>query len=220
MSTVYISETGIRPWESIHPTQDDRFTTTTLVDHDFQSIWTSWCNVMDQLSQEWPFKREWRSTGNANFNSRAEEYLFKKNTTKTLKPGDLCKKNEKTNIYSTIKNRPSTPSEIENLALEGSHDVLLIIQKTKNEINELWSQMTALESQITPKNITTLLASPTDILLCRFYESETHATCQFIYRATDNNKKISKTIESLFKQINIQDVHRHINRTQKTKEEQ
>lgn len=218
MSTVYISETGIRPWESIHPTQDDRFTTTTLVDHDFQSVWTSWCNVMDQLSKEWPFKREWRSTVTANFNSRAEEYLFKKNTTKTLKPGDLCKKNEKTNIYSTIKNRSSNPSEIENLAFEGSHDVLLVIQKTKNEINELWSQMTVLESQITPKNITTLLASPTDILLCRFYESETHATCQFTYRSTDENKTISKTIESLFKKIYTQDVHHYINSTKKTQE--
>lgn len=219
MSTVYINEIGIRPWESIHPTQDARFATTTLLDHDFQSVWTSWCNVMDQLSQEWPFKREWRSTVTANFNSKAEEYLFRKNTAKTLEIGDLCKKNEKTNIYSTIKNRPSNPREIENFALEGSHDVLLVIQKTENEINELWSQMTVLESDITPKNITTLLASTTDILLCRFYESETHATCQFIYRATDENKNIRKTIEELFKQTNTQDVHHYINSTRKTQEQ-
>lgn len=219
MSTVYINEIGIRPWESIHPTQDARFATTTLLDHDFQSVWTSWCNVMDQLSQEWPFKREWRSTVTANFNSKAEEYLFRKNTAKTLEIGDLCKKNEKTNIYSTIKNRPSNPREIENFALEGSHDVLLVIQKTENEINELWSQMTVLESDITPKNITTLLASTTDILLCRFYESETHATCQFIYRATDENKNIPKTIEELFKQTNTQDVHHYINSTRKTQEQ-
>lgn len=220
MSTVYINEIGIRPWESIHPTQDARFATTTLIDHDFQNVWTSWCNVMDQLSQEWPFKREWRSTGTASFNSRAEEYLFKKNTTQTLKIGDLCKKNEKTNIYSTIKNRPSNAREIENLAFEGSHDVLLVIQKTENEINKLWSQMTVLESHITPKNIATLLASPTDILLCRFYESETHAVCQFIYRPTDDNKNILKTIEKSFKQINIQDVHHYINSTPKTQEQQ
>lgn len=215
MSTVYINEIGVRPWESIQPTQDTRFTTTTLIDHDFQSVWTSWCNIMENLSSEWPIKREWRSSTTATFNSRTEEYLFIKNATKTLQAGDLCKKNEKTNIYSTIKNRPNNPREIENLAFEGSHDVLLLIQKNTHEIHELWSQMTIFESHITPDNISTFLESSTDTLLCRFYDSETHAAAQFIYQATKKNIVILDTIESLFKKINIKDVHHYINRTQK-----
>lgn len=58
MKTAYINQFGIRPWESIHPTGNVRFTTTTLINHNFNSVWESWCEIMGQLVG-WPIKRAW-----------------------------------------------------------------------------------------------------------------------------------------------------------------
>lgn len=95
MATVYINELGVRPWESAHPTNDGRFTTTTLLSHDFNNVWKSWCEVMEPLSEKWSIKRQWDSALTAEFSSKTEEYLFKKNTAKTLHNGDLFKKMKK-----------------------------------------------------------------------------------------------------------------------------
>jgi len=216
MKTVYINESGVRPWESIHPINDARFTTTTLVDYDFNSVWESWCSVMDHLSEEWPIKREWTSTTAVGFNSKAEEYLFKKYISNTLTTGDLCKKNENSNIYSTIKNRPSNPRKIQNLALEGSHNALLVIQKSETEIEELWFKMTVFENLITPEKIRVFLESHANILLCRFYDSETHAAAQFFYKTSHENEIILEKTRNLFNKINIEDIHLYINRTKNT----
>ena len=213
MRTVYINEFGIRPWESSHPTTDAKFTTTTLVDHDFTSVWGSWCTLMGALSKDWPIKRQWYSSTNSEFNSLTEEYLFKKDIAKTLKNGDLCKKNKNNNVYSTIKILPSNPWKIENLAFEGSHDTLLVIQKTETSIEEFWSSMTVFESHITPENISVFLESQASTLLCRFYDTETHAAAQFIYQTCRENKIILEKIKSFFPSISVTDVHHYINGT-------
>ncbi|MDR9875068.1 hypothetical protein RJC98_07740 [Pseudomonas allii] len=213
MTTMYINEAGVRPWESMHPTDDARFTTTTLLARNFSSVWNSWCDTMDLLSEEWPIKKEWTSTTTISFNSKAEEYLFKKNITATLGADDLFKKNEKTNIYSTIKNHSNSSRKIQNLVFEGSHNALLIVQKSETSVEELWIKMTIFEKLITPEKISTFLDSQANILLCRFYESETHATAQLMYKTTSENKAIIKNIRSLFKEISIKDIHHYINGT-------
>lgn len=215
MKTIYINESGVRPWETINPTNDARFTTTTLLDHDFNNVWESWCDVMASLLNKWPIKREWSATTNIDFNSKTEEYLFKKNTADTLNIGDLCKKNEKSNIYSTIKNCPSNPRKIQNLALGGSHEVVLLIQETETEIEDLWRRMTLFEKRITAENISIFLESQPNMLLCRFYDSETHAAAQFIYQSHHENEIILKKIKARFKKLSIEDVHHYINGTKK-----
>ena len=215
MATLYINELGVRPWESVHLTNDGRFTTTTLLSHDFNNVWKSWCEVMEQLSDKWSIKREWHSALTADFNSKTEEYLFKKMQQKTLRNGDLFKKNEKSNIYSTIKNLPGNPKEIKNQSFEGSHDVILIIQKTESDIAELWSKMTIFENSITPEKISTFLESQSDILLCRFYESDTHAAAQFIYHTNTESKNILETIKNRFDKTSIEDIHLYINNKQR-----
>ena len=213
MKTVYINEFGIRPWESIHPTDDVKFTTITLIDHNFNDLWESWCEVMGQLV-DWPIKREWRAASGAAFNSRAEEYLYKKNTASALSSGDLFKKNEKSNIYSVIRNLSNSPRNIDNLALEGSHDILLVVEKTRTEIEKLWSQMTVFEKRITPEKISVFLESQPDTILCRFYDSETHAAAQFFYVTDDNDSTLLNLIEHNFNQQHESEIHNYINNTQ------
>ena len=213
MNTVYTSETGVRPWESIYPTHDAGFITVTLIDHDFASLWESWCDLMEPISEEWPIKKIWYSAMTSGFSSKAQEYLFKKHATKTLKDQDLCKKNEKSNIYSTIKNQPKNPREIEKFTFEASHDTLLVIQKVETKTDELWSEMTLFEKQITPEKIISFLLLQGNILLCRFYEAETHAAAQLIYQTNHENTAILESVNTLFKKINPEDVHHYINNT-------
>ncbi|WP_232925783.1 hypothetical protein, partial [Pseudomonas rhodesiae] len=82
---------------------------------------------------------------------------------------DFFKKNENSNIYSTIKNLPNNPKKIDNQIFEGSHNVILIIQKKEIAIEDLWSEMTIFEKHITAEKISSFFESQTDILICRFY---------------------------------------------------
>lgn len=212
METAYINEYGVKPWESIHPTSDTKFNTTTLLDHDFTSVWESWCDVADQLSESWPIRREWKSVGGADFNSKSEKYIFEKSLTSNLEEGEICKKNEKSDIYSTIKNRPNDSRKISNLALSGSHDVFLIMQRHQTSAEELWTHMTTFEKNITPKNISIFLDSVPQIVLCRFYDTETHAAAQFIYSSMYESEIVSAIKACHLQQIYEHDVYNYIHR--------
>ena len=215
MNTVYTNEAGVRPWESIHPTQDARFITITLIDHDFESLWESWCNLMEPLSEQWPIKRKWYSTLTSGFHSKTEEYLFKKYMAKIINSGDISKANETSNIHSTIQLQPNAPRAIEKLAFEASQDVILVMKKTEPKIDELWSQMTIFEKIISPANISSFLISQPNTVLSRFYDTDTHAAAQFIFQADHGNQTISETVTKLFKKINPEDIHHYINNTKK-----
>lgn len=211
MKTAYIEESGVKPWEGKDQTNDPAFTTITLVDHDFVSVWNSWCDVTETLSKNWPIKREWRSIGGAEFNSRTEEYLLKKSLSRELKNGDIFKKNEASNIYSIIKNRPNDPRKIDNQALEGSHDVFLLFQKYSAEICDLWTSMTTFENSITSVKIRDYLKSHPDVILCRFYDSETHAAAQLLFSTEYKNEVTSALNKIITEKIIAEDVYRFIN---------
>lgn len=213
MSTVYINEFGVRPWTCIHPTINKQFITLTLLDHDFDSVWESWCKVMDTLSEEWPIKKQWLSLQTFETNSITQAYLWNKDIEKMANDWDICKKNEKSNIYSAIKTHPSNPWAINNLALTGSGDTLLVSQKSGNPTEELWSAMTIFEKQITPEKMSVFLEYQANTLLCQFYDVETHAAAQFIYQTCRENKNILEKIKRIFPSISVTDVHHYINGT-------
>lgn len=207
MKTVYIDEPGVKPWEGRDQKNDPAFTTITLIDHDFISVWSSWCEVAEKLSKNWPIKQEWRSIGGAEFNSKSEEYLLKKSLSNQLKNGDFFKKNETSKIYSVIKNRPSEPRKIDYQALEGSQDVLLLLQKSSSEICDLWTSMTIFETSITAVKIHDYLKAHPSTMLCRFYDSETHAAAQLSFSTEYKSEVISALNKIKSAKISASDVH-------------
>lgn len=218
MNTVYINEFGVRPWTSIHPTINKQFITLTLLDHDFDSVWESWCKVMDALSEEWPIKKQWRSLQTLETNSITQAYLLNKDMKKMANDWDIFKRNEKSKIYSAIKNHPSDPRTINNLPITGSRDTLLVIQKSEAPIEELWSAMTIFEKDISPEKMSVFLEYQANTLLCQFYddaETHAHAAAQFIYQTCRENKNILEKIKSFFPSISVTDVHHYINETKK-----
>lgn len=210
MKTAYINETGVKPWNEIEQIDDARFSTLTLIDHDFRCVWNSWCNVAECLVEEWPIKREWRSIGGADFCSKTEEYLLKKELAGQIKNGDLFEKNDSTNIYSIIKNIPTWPRDIVNATLEGSNETILIMQKSVPSIEQLWTDMTIFEKKVTTKNIKAFLDNHPQAVLCRFFDSETHAASQFISMIDFQEKLVSTVKKNEIREITQQDVYSYI----------
>ncbi|NWC70854.1 hypothetical protein HX873_23430 [Pseudomonas sp. P7758] len=210
MKTAYINETGVKPWNGVEQIDDSQFSTLTLIDHDFRCVWDSWCNVAECLVEEWPIKREWRSIGWGVFYSRTEEYLLKKELAGQIKNGDLFGKNDGTNIYSIIKNIPTLPRDITNSALEGSSETILIMQKSAPSIEQLWTDMTIFEKKVTTKNIKTFLEIHPQTVLCRFFDSETHAAAQFISMIDVQEKLVSAIQKNEIREITQREVYSYI----------
>ncbi|NVZ34901.1 hypothetical protein HX779_23175 [Pseudomonas sp. A4002] len=210
MKTAYINETGVKPWNGVEQIDDSQFSTLTLIDHDFRCVWDSWCNVAECLVEEWPIKREWRSIGWGDFYSRTEEYLLKKELAGQIKNGDLFGKNDRTNIYSIIKNIPTLPRDITNSALEGSSETILIMQKSVTSIEQLWTDMTIFEKKVTTKNIKNFLEIHPQTVLCRFFDSETHAAAQFISMIDVQEKLVSAIQKNEIREITQREVYSYI----------
>lgn len=210
MKTAYINETGVKPWNGVEQIDDSQFSTLTLIDHDFRCVWDSWCNVAECLVEEWPIKREWRSIGWGDFYSRTEEYLLKKELAGQIKNGDLFGKNDRTKIYSIIKNIPTLPRDITNSALEGSSETILIMQKSAPSIEQLWTDMTIFEKKVTTKNIKTFLEIHPQTVLCRFFDSETHAAAQFISMIDVQEKLVSAIQKNEIREITQREVYSYI----------
>lgn len=139
--------------------------------------------------------------------------FIQKNIAKTLNAGDLCKRNEISNIYSTIKNLPTSFRKIQNPVFEGSQDTILVAQEFETEIDELWLKMTIFEKLITPEKTSTFLESQTNVLLCKFYDSEAHAVAQIIYKTIHENETVLEKTRDQCKKITTDDIHHFINRT-------
>ncbi|NIL17433.1 hypothetical protein AU074_06665 [Pseudomonas sp. ATCC PTA-122608] len=210
MKTAYINEVGVKPWNEIEQIDDARFSTLTLIDHDFHGVWSSWCNVAEYLLEEWPIKREWRSIGWGEFFSKTEEYLLKKRLSDQIKNGDVFEKNINTNIYSIIKNLPTNPKKIINSALEGSSETILVMQKSGAAIEQLWIDMTIFEKRATTESTSTFLKNQTHTILCRFFDSETHAAAQFISMIDAQENLVSAIKKNEIREITQQDVYRYI----------
>lgn len=212
MKTKYINESGIRLWNDIEQSGDGRFFTLTLIDHNFEGVWRSWCNVAECLIEEWPIKREWRSIGWGDFSSKTEKYLLNKRLSEEINDGDLFGGNESANTYSIIKNLPTDPKKIINLALEGSSDTLLVMQKTGSTIEQLWADMTIFEKRVVTKNVSIFLERHPEIVICRFFDSETHAAVQFISLAELQAGLIDAVKKNEIREITQEDVCGYINR--------
>lgn len=210
MKTAYINESGIKPWDQIEQIGDTRFSTLTLIDHDFKDLWDSWCNVAEYLVEEWPIKREWRSIGWGDFFSKTEEYLLKKCLSDQIKNGDIFGKNEKTNIYSIIKNLPINSKKIINSALEGSSETILVMQKADAAIERLLTDMTIFEKGSTTTSMKTFLELQPNAVLCRFFDSETHAAAQFTSMVDSQEKLVSAIKKNEIRKITQQDVYKYI----------
>lgn len=135
---------------------------------------------------------------------------IKKRLSDQIKNGDIFGKNEKTNIYSIIKNLPINSKEIINSALEGSSETILVMQKADAVIERLLTDMTIFEKRSTTKSIKAFLDRQPNAVLCRFFDSETHAAAQFTSIVDFQEKLVSAIKKNETLEITQQDVYKYI----------
>jgi hypothetical protein len=84
------------------------------------------------------------------------------------------------------------------------------MQKSVPLIEQLWADMTIFEKKVTTKNIKTFLETHPQTVLCRFFDSETHAAAQFISMIDTQENLVSAIKKNEIREITQQDVYRYI----------
>lgn len=91
MNTVLIKEVGISPWNQLYSTKECEFSTISLLNQDFKSVWNTWCELASSLTTEWPTIITWYTLGFPH-ESKTQEYLTLKEHSKHSEPNDIFKK--------------------------------------------------------------------------------------------------------------------------------
>ena len=85
------------------------------------------------------------------------------------------------------------------------------MQETQSNIDKLWKNMLIFEKDITAEKIEIFLGENENLLICRFYEEETHAASQFMY-STGLEIEINSAIKNnKFLKIEDHDISNYIN---------
>ena len=179
MKTVFIYEFGIRPWDQIQHTEDREYTTISLLNQDFGSVWDTWRMLASLLAHEWPTIIKWYTTGSPQY-SKTHEYLTLKHFSKNSGPKDIFKKNEETLIYSGINHLDPKPENIDPINLKVYRRSTTLMLREENEQKEqLWHRLSHLEHISSTEDFKLILVDK-EILSFRFYDSETHGAAQLI----------------------------------------
>lgn len=84
------------------------------------------------------------------------------------------------------------------------------MQKSVPSIEQLWTDMTIFEKKVTTKNIKTFLEIHPQTVLCRFFDSETHAAAQFISMIDVQEKLVSAIQKNEIREITQREVYSYI----------
>lgn len=208
MDTVFIYDTGIRPWEQPHSADEKEYATFSLLNQDFESVWKTWCALASLLINNWPTIAMWYSTSYPQYN-KTQEYLTLKRFTKNLGPRDIFKKNETTLVYSGIEHLNHNPYHIEPARLKTYRRSVTLMMKNKSQSDQLWRLLSHLNHISTPDDFK-LILTDNEILAFRFYDAETHGVAQLICHSK-HLKKLEHAIKTLrLREICQSDVYEYI----------
>ncbi|WP_242176617.1 MULTISPECIES: hypothetical protein [unclassified Pseudomonas] len=210
MKTVFIREVGIHPWGQLYATNDHEYSTISLLNQDFESVWKTWCELASALTLEWPTISIWYTVGFP-YESKTQEYLALKHFAKSSNPKDIFKKNETTSIYSGIEHLNSKPDEIDPATLTSYRYTVTLMQKKNSEPSDVWNKLSDLSHLSTSDDFKLILADRT-VLAFRFHDAETHGVAQIIFHS-EHLPILNNVISRMgIKEIQQGDVYTYIHR--------
>ncbi|WP_338478623.1 hypothetical protein VRB67_21100 [Pseudomonas trivialis] len=210
MESVYIKETGIHPWDQLHPDADPEFTTMTLLNQNFSDVWNTWCDLSVLLTRKWPTILQW-NTSMTPLSSKTQEYLMLKEFSKRSGPNDILKKNQTTSIYSEIVHLNSNPTNIDPTGLTTYRTSIIIMQNKNFEPENTWNKLSHLKNISTTENLKLILTDK-DSICFRFYDMETHGAAQLICHSK-NAKYAGNALSNVnATKINKNDIYAYIHR--------
>ncbi|PRA20354.1 hypothetical protein [Pseudomonas poae] len=209
MKTVFIYEVGIRPWDQIQHTEDCEYSTISLLNQDFGSVWKTWRMLASLLIHEWPTIIKWYTTSAPQY-SKTHEYLTLKDFSKNSEPKDIFKKNEETLIYSGIKHLNSNPENIDPINLKVYRvSTTLMLKEKDNQIEQLWHRLSHLKHISSTEDFKLILAD-NETLSFRFYDSETFGAAQLICHSMHAPKIIDALASLKLDEIPRDGVYKYI----------
>lgn len=210
MNTVFTQEVGIRPWDQLHPTKECEFSTISLINQDFNSVWRTWCELASLLTMEWPTIITWY-TLRFPHDSKTQEYLTLKEHAKSSAPNDILRKNETTSIYSGIENLNSKPDQIDPSRLTNYRYCVTLMQKQNSNLENLWHRLSNL-NYLSKTDDFKLILSEKSSLAFRFFDEETHGVSQLICHSEHSDRIIEKVNTLNIERISIEDIYDYIHR--------
>lgn len=199
MKSVFIREIGIHPWDQVHPNHDERYITITLLNHEYEGAWKTWCKFASLLTPAWPKIVQWH-TKLLPHCSRSQEYISQKKFYRNSKPGDILRKNESTNIYSQIINLDPDPFRIDPSGMTSYRTTVALMQKNDGKTEHLWHKLSNLTDISHTDDFKLILSDETSISF-RFYDAETHGAAQLICHANH-----SPLLDEAIKKINLEEI--------------
>lgn len=200
VDTVFIHQTGIHPWDQLHPTDQREYVTVSLLNQDFENVWKTWRALVTLLTQEWPIILTWYTTMTPQY-SKTHEYLTLKHFAQNSGPKDIFKKNETTSVYSGLEYLNPNPEYIDPSKLMAYRSTLTLMLKQDAQPEKLWQRLSHLNLLSTTDDFQWILADEENLTF-RFYDAETHGIAQLICHSM-HLPKIEQAINSLnIKKIN------------------
>lgn len=181
MKTVFIREVGIHPWGQLYATNDHEYSTISLLNQDFESVWKTWCELASALTLEWPTIIMWYTVGFP-YESKTQEYLALKRFAKTSSPKDIFKKNETTSIYSGIEHLSSKPEQIDPTTLTSYRYTVTFMHKKNSDPLNVWNKLSDISHLSTSDDFKLILSDRTGLAFS-FYDAETHGAAQILFHS-------------------------------------
>ncbi|OPA91320.1 hypothetical protein BFW87_20145 [Pseudomonas fluorescens] len=208
MDTVFLQQTGIRPWDQLYPTEEQEYVTVSLLNQDFESVWKTWHALASLLTNDWPMIVMWYSTSYPS-HSKTQEYITLKHFAKNSGPKDIFKKNEATLVYSGIEYLNQDPKHIDPAKLTSYSRSVTIMMKKDSQPESLWQRLSHLKYISTTDDFRLILKDNNDLTF-RFYDAETHGVAQLICHSI-HLKKLDNALNILkLRRIQQEGVYEYI----------
>lgn len=208
MDTVFIYETGIHPWDQLYPTNDGDYLTISLLNQDFQSVWTTWRLFASLLTSEWPVILTWYTTSFPQ-RTKTQEYLTLKHFRSNSAPKDVFKKNEENLVYSGIEHLNKDPKKIDPAKLKSYRRSLTLMLKQENLEDQLWQRLSHITDITTTEDFKIILAGSESITF-RFYDAETHGVAQLICHSMHSSILVNAIDALQIKEVSRSMVYEYI----------
>ncbi|SFV10229.1 hypothetical protein [Pseudomonas sp. OV546] len=210
MNTVLIKEVGISLWNQLYSTKECEFSTISLLNQDFKSVWNTWCELASSLTAEWPTIITWYTLGFPHEN-KTQEYLTLKEHSKHSAPNDILKKNETTSIYSGIEHLNSKPDQIDPSTLTSYRYCVTLMQKENSNLENLWQRLKHLD-HLSKTDDFKLILSDRSSLAFSFFDAETHGVAQLICHS-EHLPYLNETLQKMnLEEIQQDGVYAYIHR--------
>ncbi len=218
MKPIYLYDTGIKPWEQTVTVDGSRFATITVVHRSIRELFDLWVVLAATISQRLPRLLKWRTVGHSIEGAKVQELKLVKQLKSQLSDGDYLEKNNKSGIFSYVKQITVPIIEFDlNTITQTRYTVLLFLPEGEPNNYAIWEQFRTSDNGLEAKGMESSLSSYNQLVICRLSESDTHASLQLIGEVAQIDVVLKKLYELDVDRVEEWEVAKVINSSNQTR---